>query len=467
MTDPLHSPSPPDVLTIGGGAAALCAAIAARRAGASTLLLEQAPRWLRGGNTRHSRNLRIAHEWTTPLSTGVYPGPEFLADIQRATGDGGDAALTRLLVDRSREVTDWLSGAGVHFQPTAGGVLPPSRKTAFLLGGGKTMVNALYAAAERLGVEVRYGCEVGAVRLGPRGLERIQWRQGTASGWIAPRAAIACCGGAQANRDWLRAQWGAAADGFLNRGTPFATGTVLADLLRQGALAVGDPHAAYLVAVDARSPADDGGIATRVRAMPAGIVVGRDGRRIGDEGGDTASTRYALWGQRLARCPGQLAWLVLDARGLAATPPALYPPLTAASPAGLAECLGIPAHAFTETLTRYNQAVRPPPTGADPAGWHTVGLDPPKSRHALALAEPPFGAWPMRPGLTFTYHGVGVDAGMRVRLAAGDTLGNLFAAGMIMAPNIVPRGYLSGLALTIGIVSGRIAGEAAARHARG
>ena len=96
-----------------------------------------------------------------------------------------------------------------------------------------------------------------------------------------------------------------------------------------------------------------------------------------------------------------------------------------------------------------------------------MGLDPPKSRHARPLTEPPFAAYPMRPGITFTYHGVAVDADMRVRLREGGSVGNLFAAGMIMAPNIVQRGYISGLALTIGVVSGRIAGAEAARHARG
>ncbi|MGC2394939.1 MAG: FAD-dependent oxidoreductase, partial [Rhodomicrobium sp.] len=46
-------PASADVLVIGGGLAALCAAISAREAGASVLMVEAAPRALRGGNTRH------------------------------------------------------------------------------------------------------------------------------------------------------------------------------------------------------------------------------------------------------------------------------------------------------------------------------------------------------------------------------------------------------------------------------
>ncbi|AFL73652.1 FAD-dependent tricarballylate dehydrogenase TcuA [Thiocystis violascens] len=460
-------PTRPDVLVIGGGAAALCAAIAARRAGASVLLLEEAPRWLRGGNTRHSRNLRVMHESPSPLSVGVYPEAEFASDLQRATGGTTDPALARRLIQGSAEIADWLAGSGVLFQPTASGVLPPSRKTAFLLGGGTAMVNALYATAERLGVMIRYDCAVRDPRIGQGHLERIHCQQGSGTWALQPRAAIVCCGGSQANRDWLRDQWGNAAEGFINRGTPFATGEVLHALLRQGALPVGDPRGAYLVAVDARSPSDDGGIVTRVRCMPAGIVVDTHGRRIHDEGGDTASTRYALWGQRLAACPGQIAYLILDARGLRKAPPSLYPPLAADSIGGLAARLEIPAATLAETVARYNAAVRPPAAGADDSDWRTDGLEPPKSRHARPLIEPPFGAWPMRPGITFTYFGIAVDADTRVRLHDGGTVENLFAAGMIMAPNLIGRGYVSGLALTIGCVFGRIAGAEAARHARG
>jgi tricarballylate dehydrogenase len=105
----------PDILIIGGGAAALCAAIAARRAGATVLLCEQAPRSLRGGNTRHSRNLRIMHETITPLSIGRYSAQEFLADLHRASAGNSDANLAQLLVHESANITAWLADAGVQF----------------------------------------------------------------------------------------------------------------------------------------------------------------------------------------------------------------------------------------------------------------------------------------------------------------------------------------------------------------
>ncbi len=457
----------PDVLVIGGGTAALCAAISARRTGAQVLLIEQAPSGLRGGNTRHSRNLRVMHEEPTAFSSDTYPEDDFWRDLWSATGGATDPGLARLLIRRSSDVTDWLADAGVHLQPTAGGVLPASRKTAFFLGGGKTMLNALYARAGRLGVAIRYGCAARELLLQNARVEQVKIQAEGGPQTLRPLTTVACCGGAQANRQWLRTQWGEAAEGFINRGTPFATGEVLASLLQQGAVAVGDPRGAYLVAVDARSPADDGGIVTRVRCMPAGIVVDVEGRRFHDEGVDTASTRYSAWGGLLADRPRQTGYLILDARGLRAAPPSLYPPLTARTLADLAAQLEMDPDRLQASVATYNAAVRPPAEGADPADWHTIGLHPPKSRHALTLIEPPFGAYPMRPGITFTYQGIGVDAQARVRIQAGGSAENLFAAGMIMAPNIIGRGYLSGLAITIGIVFGRIAGEEAARHALG
>ncbi|MBK1694696.1 tricarballylate dehydrogenase [Chromatium weissei] len=454
----------PDVLIIGGGAAALCAAIAARRAGATVLLCEQASRSLRGGNTRHSRNLRIAHETRTPLSIGTYSATEFLADLNRASDGNNDVDLAQLLVHESADITAWLANAGVHFQRVADGRLPPSRKTAFLLGGGTAMINALYATAERLGVIIRYDSEISALQLDGKRVTQVQIKFGVTEHTLSPRVVIAACGGAQANRQWLRTVWGDAAKGFINRGTPFATGAVLQMLLNQGVQAVGDPSRAYLVAVDARSPANDGGIVTRIRCMPAGIVVDATGQRFHDEGGDTASTRYAIWGQRLVHCPNQIAYLILDARGMRHAPPSLHSPVMAADIPQLAATLKIPFAALVATLAAYHAAIRAPIDDQRAVNWCTAALEPPKSHHALPLVEPPFGAYPMRPGITFTYHGVGVDRQMRVKRHHGEVMNNLFAAGMLMASNIFNSGYVSGLALTISCVSGRLAGTMACQN---
>lgn len=449
------------VLVIGGGIAGLCAAISARRAGADVLMVGNAPPWRRGGNSRHARNFRFCHDRPSSTTPGCYPADEFARDLERAAGASNDPALRARLIDESRSTPDWLRRAGVALQTRSTGRLPFSRKTAFLLGGGQAMVNALYACADRLGVKIRDWCAARHPRLCADRIISIELHPldpGPEAGLparcprserVAPDAVILASSGTQGNLRWLRAQLGERATGFINRGTPDADGELMLDLLAAGVQDIGDPRQLYLVAVDARSPPADGGIVTRIRGMPEGIVVDRDGRRHHDEGAERSSTRYALWGQRLADFPGQIGYLLLDAEGLARAPAALYPPIAAPDLPALARQLGIPADALTRTLLAYNAAAR----------------DPIATNHA-ALDTPPFAAYPMRPGLTFTQHGLAVDSSARVRMRAGTQIVNLFAAGSLMAPNICPQGYLSGLMLTIGVVFGRIAGAEAARHAR-
>src|SRR5690242_4117119 len=149
-----------DVLVIGGGNAALCAAISARRAGASVLVLEGAPKFYRGGNTRHTRNMRCAHDAATAILTGPYMEAEFFEDLLRVTEGETDEALARHMIHESKEILDWLVEQGVRGQASLGGTLSLGRTSSFFLGGGRAMLNALYETAETRGVEIAYESEV-------------------------------------------------------------------------------------------------------------------------------------------------------------------------------------------------------------------------------------------------------------------------------------------------------------------
>jgi tricarballylate dehydrogenase len=93
-----------DVLVVGGGNAGLSAAITAREAGASVMLLEHAPRGFRGGNSRHTRNLRLMHQSPTATLTGGYSSSDYWRDLLSVTHGKTDEHLARMTIDSTAEL---------------------------------------------------------------------------------------------------------------------------------------------------------------------------------------------------------------------------------------------------------------------------------------------------------------------------------------------------------------------------
>ncbi|MFG1215470.1 FAD-dependent tricarballylate dehydrogenase TcuA [Xanthobacter flavus] len=456
-----------DVLVIGGGNAGLCAAISARRSGASVLVVEAAPKFYRGGNTRHTRNMRCAHDSATKILSGPYTQDEFFEDLLRVTQGQTDEALARLMIRESQDMLEWIVEQGVRWQPSLGGTLSLGRTNSFFLGGGRAMLNALYLTAEGLGVEVLYDAEVVEMEMEGGRCSGVVVRRPDGMHRISARAVVAAAGGFEANIDWLKEAWGPSAGNFLIRGTPYNRGTVLKMLMDKGVETIRDPTQCHAVAIDARAPKFDGGIITRLDCVVFGIVVNNRAERFYDEGEDIWPKRYAIWGRLVAQQPDQIAYIVFDAASLDLFMPSLYPPISAPTIAELAGKLGLEAEALTRTVEGFNAAVRPG-TFDDKIldDCRTEGLTPPKSHWARKLLTAPYYAYPVRPGITFTYLGVRVGADARMRMADGTGADNLFAAGEIMAGNVLGRGYAAGIGMTIGSVFGRIAGREAADHAR-
>jgi tricarballylate dehydrogenase len=453
---------------IGGGNAALCAALTARERGAKVLLLESSPREWRGGNSQHVRNLRCMHDHPQDVLVDAYPEEEYWQDLLKVTGGATDEGLARIVIRASSNCRPWMVRHGVRFQPPLSGALHVARTNAFFMGGGKALVNAYYRSAEGLGVRVLYDTPV----------DRLELRDGAfVAAFSGERrfeaaACVVASGGFESNREWLRDAWGRrdgrwVADSFLIRGTRFNTGTMLRHLMDQGADIVGDPTQAHMVAIDARAPRYDGGICTRIDCVSLGIVVNAQAQRFYDEGEDFWPKRYAIWGRLVAQQPGQIAYSVIDAKALGRFMPPVFPGIGAQSLDALAGAIGLDADAFARTVARYNAACRGGTfdhTVLDDC--RTEGLTPAKTHWARPLDTPPYHAYPLRPGVTFTYLGVKTGPTAAVRFD-GRPSPNLYAAGEIMAGNVLGKGYTAGVGMSIGTAFGRIAGARAARAALG
>ena len=320
-------------------------------------------------------------------------------------------------------------------------------------------MNSAYAAAERLGVRVVYDAEVIGLSIRDGRFESATVRMADGEADIRARAVVLAAGGFESNLEWLEEIWGEAARNFIIRGTPYNTGTVLRLMLDAGADAVGDPSQCHAVAIDARAPKFDGGIVTRLDSVPFGIVVNKHGDRFYDEGEDYWPKRYAIWGRLVAQQPDQIAYSIIDTKVVGRFMPSVFPPIVAGSIRELASAINVPAGTLTATIEHFNSAVRPGSFDHQALDdCRTEGLVPNKTHWAQRLDAPPFHAYPLRPGITFTYLGVKVDERARVVMQRG-VADNIFAAGEIMAGNILGRGYVAGVGMTIGTVFGEIAGK--------
>jgi tricarballylate dehydrogenase len=453
------------VIVVGGGNAGLCAALSARDRGAQrVLLLERASPPMRGGNSRHTRNIRCVHRGA---ADETYEPDEFRGDLLSVSGAPVNPELTECVIRKSEELPQWMSAHGASWQAPLAGTLHLGRTNRWFLGGGKALINAYYATLSRMGVEIRYDNCVEDILLDGDQFEGVVLQQNGIHEVVRGHAMVAAAGGFEANFAWLKKYWGDAADNFCIRGTPHNDGKLLKILLDKDAMPIGDEKGVHAVAVDARSPKFDGGIVTRLDAIPFGVVVNRNGKRFYDEGEEIWPKRYAKWGSLIAEQPQQMAYCIVDAKTVKRFLPPVFEPFIADSLEQLCRQLDVDRIAFLETLSTYNLATSGNRDAkSDKDGLRTQGILPPKSNWALPIDQPPFYAFPLRPGITFTYLGVAVDGATRVLNRGGRPFSNLYAAGEIMAGNILNKGYLAGFGLTIGSVFGRLAGEEAAKHAR-
>ena len=459
---------PFDVIVVGGGNAGLCAALAARHSVPRVLVLERAPEYMRGGNSRHTRNIRCAHASADKFFSAPYSEEELLDDLIGVTGGPANLDLAKFAIRQSSKLPGWMEEHGAAWQQPLAGTLSLGRTNRWFLGGGKALLNAYYRTAQHRGIAMRYDAPVEDLEIADGRFEAVRLKSNEKQELIRGQAVVIAAGGYEANIDWLKRHWGEAANNFIIRGSPYNDGSVLAKLLEKGAKPMGDPKGFHAVAVDARAPRFDGGIVTRLDAIPFGVVVNKLGRRFYDEGEAIWPKRYAIWGGLIASQPDQLAYAIVDSKTIDSFLPPMFKPYQADSVSALATAIGVCSDTLAQTLDEFNRATsgKNEQQMESPDGNGTRGISPPKSNWAIPIDRPPYYALPLRPGITFTYMGVAVDEAARVLDNSGRAFQNVYAAGEIMSGNILTKGYLGGFGMTIGSVFGELAGRMAAIHAR-
>jgi tricarballylate dehydrogenase len=372
--------------------------------------------------------------------------------------------LAKFTVNNSHKLPQWMSEHGVHWQQPLAGTMHLGRTNRWFLGGGKALVNTYFQTVARMGITVRYEAMVEDILIENDRFEAVVVRDGDSQQLLRAKAVVVASGGYEANIEWLKRHWGPAAENFIVRGTPYNDGVVLAALLKRGAKPIGDPKGFHAIAVDARSPKFDGGIVTRLDAVPFGIVLNKFAKRFSDEGENVWPKRYASWGGLIAGQPDQIAFCIVDSKTIGRFLPPVFKPHQAETVRGLAPATGLDPEALAQTVEEYNRSVAGNTNlRMDKLDDNcTRGLTPPKSHWALPIDTPPFYACPLRPGITFTYMGVTVDECARVLNQSGQPFKGLYAAGEIMSGNVLVEGYLAGFGLTIGSVFGELAGREAA-----
>lgn len=483
-----------EVIVVGAGNAALAAAVSAReQSGRRVVVLERAPRSLRGGNTHYSGGLlRFAFETREELRplvpdadrhvAGFYDGVEpyprrrFWEDLFRVTEGRADPELAEILIGRSYETVCWMARQGIAMEPAVslsavrvGGTVKWSPGAVVRARHEGVGLSARWfdIAAER-GVEIRY--ETSAVRLVQDGRGRVTGvvvRDPQGFRELTARAVVLGCGGFEANPEWRARYLGRPWDHAKVRGTRYNTGDGLRMALEIGALPYGQWTGCHSTPIDAEAPPHgDRELTDKTNRLsyPYGVLVNRQGRRFVDEGEDFQFYTYAKLGGVILNQPSGIAYQIFDGKvtGLLEERYKTGKPIVADSLKELVDGLPLDRAACLRTLEHYNAAVEA--GGFDPAvrdGLRTDGLEPPKSNWAQRLDTPPFAAYPVTGGITFTFGGVKVTERAQVLSTSWEPIPGLYACGE-MVGGLYHANYPGGTGLMSGAVFGRLAGAHAA-----
>ena len=485
-----------DVIVVGGGNAALCGALSAAESVKRILVLERAPEEEAGGNSRFTAGLfrtvyngvedlqkvmaDLSAEEIARTDFGTYTEGQFLDDMARVTEFRCDPDLTELLVKRSLETLVWMRSKGLRFTAAWGRqAFNIGGKFKFwggltveAVGGGPGLVESLTSIARKNGIEIRYGARVVSLLVDDSGVKGVRAKIGGKTIELHSASVVLAAGGFQANPEMRARYLGPGWELAKVRGTRFNTGDVIRMALDIGAAPVGNWSGCHAVAWDRNAP-EFGDLAVgdgfQKHSYPWGVYINAQGRRFVDEGADFRNYTYAKYGRVILGQPGQFAWQIFDAKVKAQLRDEYkIRQVTKVSANSLEELCGklddTDGKAALESLRAYNAAVQTDvafnPNVKDGRG--TKNLEVNKSNWANTLDTPPFEAYAVTCGITFTFGGLRINTDAQVMSTDGEPIRGLYAAGELVG-GIFWFNYPGGTGLTNGAVFGKIAGNSAAR----
>ena len=489
----------PLVVVVGAGNAAFCAALAARESGAEVTVLERAPEEEAGGNSRFTAGaMRFAYRGVEDLSAlmpdlsasdlattdfGTYSEEQFFDDMGRVTEYRCDPDLVELLVRRSRSTVMWMRQQGIRFAPMYGRqAFKVDGKFKFwggltveAWGGGPGLVEGLTRAASKRGIDVRYDARALELLSDHSGVHGVKVKINQYAEAMEADAVVLASGGFEANHEWRARYLGPGWDLAKVRGSRFNTGDGLRMALEIGAAPFGHWSGCHAVGWDRNAP-EFGDLAVgdgfQKHSYPFGIMLNAKGLRFVDEGADFRNYTYAKYGAVILAQPGHFAWQVFDDKvNNLLRDEYRIREITKVSAQTLEELVagleGVDPKQALATIKHYNQSVRTgirfDPTVKD--GRSTDGLDVPKSNWANTIDTPPFQAFAVTCGVTFTFGGLRITSSGEVLDTDLEPIPGLFAAGELVG-GLFYSNYPGGTGLTSGAVFGKIAGTSAADFAR-
>lgn len=482
-----------DVVVVGGGNAGFSAAHAAAEHGRRVVLLERGEPGMAGGNSFYTAGAtRIPHDGLTDLLKIVepderhartvvpaYSAQEYTADLEKVTEGRGDPGMAKTLVAEAHDAVRWLHGLGLRYrlmyerqayQRPDGSYLFWGGLHVGNVNGGEGLIADHTAVAQRLGIAVHYGTHVTDLIVEGGRAVGVRFEGDLGAGEARGESVVIAAGGFESNPEWREKHLGTGWAQAVVRGTPYNTGELIAAAMRQGAAPGGDWSTCHSVQWDAWHPNNGSNreLTNRLtrQGYPFGILVNRDGKRFLDEGADFRNYTYAKYGRDILAQPGAIAFQVFDEtlRPLLRAEEYEMPGVSEVrrgSLAEIADAIGVPAGDLTRTVEEYNasidRSVRFDPTIKD---QRVATVSPPKSNWSAPLETPPFYAYPVTCGITFTFGGLKGDLHGRVLDLDGRQIDGLFACGEALG-GLFSVNYPGGSGLAAGMVFGRRVGRVA------